>query len=304
MPLFSEPFHQNVKFMPFIPNSELVLNADGSIYHLGLQPEQIAGIILTVGDPGRVARISRHFDTIEHQSSRREFITHTGYIGAQRLTVLSTGIGPDNIDIVLNELDALANIDLRTREPHMQPRALTIIRVGTSGALWRDAEVGAFVTSAYGIGLDNLMHFYEFAPNTEETALARQFTTFPATPLPTPPYAFAADSELLARLTLDLQGITLTAPGFYAPQGRQLRGRSRLSADTLAQLSNFQFGQYHITNFEMETAALYGLSRLLGHRAVSCNVILTNRLRGQFSLDPGREVERLIQQVLAKVVDL
>ncbi len=281
-----------------IPDSELVLNADGSIYHLGLQPAQIADTILTVGDPSRVARISKYFDAIEHQVSRREFVTHTGRLGALRLTVISTGIGTDNIDIVINELDALANIDLSTRMPRTSPRALRIIRVGTSGAVWREAEVGTLVTSAYGIGLDNLMHFYHTEPDRQERMLAAQFASFPATPLPTLPYAFAANATLLEQIPLDLQGITLTAPGFYAPQGRQLRGRTRLTPELLAQLSDFQFNGRRITNFEMETAALYGMARLLGHQAVSCNVILANRLKGQFSGDPTKAVEKLIQRVL------
>ncbi|HMN89251.1 MAG TPA: nucleoside phosphorylase [Saprospiraceae bacterium] len=281
-----------------IPDSELVLNADGSIYHLGLQPAQIADTILTVGDPSRVARISKYFDAIEHQVSRREFVTHTGRLGALQLTVISTGIGTDNIDIVVNELDALANIDLNTRIPRTSPRALRIIRVGTSGAVWREAEVGTLVTSAYGVGLDNLMHFYHTEPDRQERMLAEQFTAFPAIPLPTPPYAFAANATLLEQMTLDLQGITLTAPGFYAPQGRQLRGRTRLTPELLAQLSDFQFDGRRITNFEMETAALYGMARLLGHQAVSCNVILANRLKGQFSGDPAKAVEQLIQRVL------
>lgn len=287
-----------------IPDSELVLNADGTVYHLNLHPEQIADTIFTVGDPGRVARISKHFDVIEHEVRRREFVTHTGRIGTQRLTVISTGIGTDNIDIVLNELDALANIDLATRMPRAQLRQLNIIRVGTSGAVWREMPVGSFVTSAFGIGLDNLMHFYAYQPDAKAMALTEQFAAFLTRPLPTPPYTFAANAELLQHYTLDFQGITLTAPGFYAPQGRQLRGLTRLTADTLTHLSDFQYDQWRITNFEMETSAIYGLSQMLGHRAVSCNVILANRILGQFAADPAQAVDELIRQVLEKTITL
>ncbi len=287
-----------------IPDSELVLNADGSIYHLHLRPEQIADTVLTVGDPDRVARISNYFDTIEHQVSHREFVTHTGWLGKTRLTVISTGIGTDNIDIVLNELDALANIEFATRTPNPIHRTLNIIRVGTSGAVWREAPVGSFVTSAFGLGLDNLMHFYVSENTVDETELAQQFAAFPAQSLPTTPYAFAAHAELLDKMTLDLQGITLTAPGFYAPQGRELRGKTKLTSEILTHLSDFQYKKWRITNFEMETSGIYGLARVLGHRAVSCNVILANRIRGQFSTDPRKEVEKLIQKVLEKIGNL
>lgn len=290
--------------MQQIPDSELIINPDGSIYHLNLRPEQVAGTILTVGDPSRVARISKYFDKIEHQVNRREFVTHTGWLGKTHLTVLSTGIGTDNIDIVLNELDALVNIDFKTRTPNKTHKTLNIIRVGTSGAVWRDAPVGSFVTSAFGLGLDNLMHFYEYENSAEEQELIQHFATFPQKPLPTPPYAFAANAELLESMTLDLQGITLTAPGFYAPQGRQLRGISKLTPDILTHLSDFQYKSWRITNFEMETSGIFGLAKVLGHRAVSCNAIIANRILGKFSPDPGKAVESLILKVLEKVEEL
>lgn len=290
--------------MQQIPDSELIINPDGSIYHLNLRPEQIADTILTVGDPGRVARISKYFDKIEHQVHRREFVTHTGWLGKTHLTVLSTGIGTDNIDIVLNELDALANIDFDTRTQKPTHKTLNIIRVGTSGAVWRDAPVDSFVTSAFGLGLDNLMHFYEYENTPDEAALAQHFAAFPANPLPTPPYAFSANAELLETMTLDLQGITLTAPGFYAPQGRQLRGTTKLTSDILTHLSDFQYKSWRITNFEMETSGIFGLAKVLGHRAVSCNAIIANRILGKFSPDPGKAVENLIQKVLEKIESL
>lgn len=290
--------------MQQIPDSELIINPDGSIYHLNLRPEQVADTILTVGDPSRVARISKYFDKIEHQVNRREFVTHTGWLGKTHLTVLSTGIGTDNIDIVLNELDALVNIDFKTRTPNKTHKTLNIIRVGTSGAVWRDAPVGSFVTSAFGLGLDNLMHFYEYENSAEEQELVQHFAAFPKNPLPTPPYAFAANAELLESMTLDLQGITLTAPGFYAPQGRQLRGTSKLTPDILTHLSDFQYKSWRITNFEMETSGIFGLAKVLGHRAVSCNAIIANRVLGKFSPDPGKAVESLILKVLEKVEEL
>ncbi|MDX1943161.1 MAG: nucleoside phosphorylase [Saprospiraceae bacterium] len=287
-----------------IPDSELVLNADGTIYHLCLFPEQIADIILTVGDPARVARISKYFDKIEYQVNHREFVTHTGWLGNTRLSVLSTGIGTDNMDIVLNELDALVNIDLKTRIPHSNHSILNIIRVGTSGAVWREAPVGSFITSAFGLGLDNLMHFYEYQNTSDEAKLIQDFAAFLKNPLPIQPYSFAANVELLNKMTLDLQGITLTAPGFYAPQGRELRANTKLTSETLTHLSNFQYKNWQITNFEMETSGLYGLAKVLGHRAVSCNVILANRLLGQFSLNPDKEVESLIENVLERIGSL
>ncbi|MBK7873388.1 MAG: nucleoside phosphorylase [Saprospiraceae bacterium] len=287
--------------MQQIPDSELVINTNGSIYHLQLFPEQIADTILTVGDPARVARVSKYFDKIEYQVSHREFITHTGWLGSTRLTVISTGIGTDNIDIVINELDALANIDFKTRMPKTKHQTLNFIRIGTSGAIWREAPLGSFITSAFAIGLDNLMHFYAYQNSPDETALLKQFYTFTAKPLPIQPYAFAANADLLAKMTLDLQGITLTSPGFYAPQGRELRGKTKLTSEILASFSDFQYKDWNIMNFEMETSGIYGLANVLGHRAVSCNVILANRLLGQFSSDPAQEVERLIQKVLEKI---
>ncbi len=287
-----------------IPESELIFNADGSIYHLNLHPEQLADTVLTVGDPGRVARISKYFDKIETRSEKREFVTHTGWLGQQRLTVLSTGIGTENIDIVMNELDALVNIDFKTRLPKTEHKALTIIRVGTSGAVWADAPVDALVASAFGIGLGNLMHFYEFAYSETEREILDALSRFAPFPTAIQPQVFAGDAGLLEALQLDLQGITLTAPGFYAPQGRQLRAVTKFSSENLHRLNNFQYKNWHITNFEMETAAIFGLAKILGHRAASCNVLIANRISKQFSSDPAAAVEKLIRAVLEKVTSL
>lgn len=284
-----------------IPDSELVTNSDGSIYHLQLHPEDIAETILTVGDPARVAQVSKYFDRIEVQRSHREFVTHTGWLGAKRITVISTGIGTDNIDIVLNELDALANINLQTRTINTIHKPLNIIRIGTSGAVWAEAPVGSMVTSAYAIGLDNLLHFYEHKNHLDEVSLLQQFKHFVTSPLPVEPYVTSANDQLLQAIKLDYQGITLTAPGFYAPQGRQLRGTTKFTSEILTHLSDFQYEKRRILNFEMETAGIYGLASVLGHRALSCNVILANRILGAFAKNPMEIVEKLIQRVLEQV---
>ncbi|MBX2929520.1 MAG: nucleoside phosphorylase [Saprospiraceae bacterium] len=293
--------------MPKFAPSELVLNSDGSIYHLHLHPEQIADTILTVGDPGRVEKISRNFDTVEHRVAKREFVTHTGYIGRKRLSVISTGIGPDNIDIVVNELDALANIDLKTRTLKDKHTSLTLIRVGTSGAIQPDLEVGSFVVSSFGIGLDNLLYFYDWQHNLAEAEMQDAFYDYlrETGALPVRPYLFGGNPNVVQALSANMQpGITLTSPGFYGPQGRQLRAPSRLSSGAIERLSHFAFNGHRITNFEMETAAIYGLCRILGHRAASCNVLLANRSRNTFTDDPGAVVKKLIEEVLARVVEM
>ena len=293
--------------MTYFPPSELVLNPDGSIYHLSLHPEQVAPLIITVGDPGRVQAVSKHFDAIDHRVSKREFLTHTGRIGTKKITVISTGIGPDNIDIVLNELDALVNIDLEQRLLKPEKTTLDIIRIGTSGALQPDFELGDFVISTYGIGLDNLMHFYEWIQREDEAALQDALLAFleESGALPVTPYLFGGDKGLINALKGGMkEGITLTSPGFYAPQGRMLRGTSRLVASDIERLSNFSFRQRHISNFEMETAAIYGLSRVLGHRAASCNVLLANRIKNKFHPAPQQAVERLIERVLDDLMRL
>lgn len=283
------------------PDSELVINTDGSIYHLRLRPEEVADTILTVGDPGRVAQVSKYFDRIEVKREHREFVTHTGWSNNKRITVISTGIGTDNIDIVLNELDALVNIDFKTRTTKKAHKALTIIRIGTSGAVWAEAPIGSTVTSAYAIGLDNLMHFYEHKNHLNEVGLLQQLKHLLAEKLPIEPYVAAGNSDLLQQISLDHQGITLTAPGFYAPQGRQLRGVTKFNKDAIIALSDFQYEKMHLLNFEMETAGIYGLANLLGHRALSCSVILANRISGEFSKNPAEEVEKLIMRILEQV---
>lgn len=285
-----------------IESSELIINSRGAIYHLDLRPEEISDTIITVGDPFRVEKISRHFDTIEYQSHHREFITHTGYIGKKRLSVVSTGIGPDNIDIVMNELDALVNIDFESRMTLTDRKALKIIRIGTSGSLQADIPVDSFVASTHGIGLDNLLHYYPFVNNDEEIAILQAFSNqVHLNPNLSSPYVFGAGGILLAKLADHCHtGLTATCPGFYGPQGRNLRmGLSMPALNT--ELTGFSLGNHRITNFEMETAALYGLSRCMGHQAISMSAIVANRIARQFSTDADAVVEKLIRHVLERL---
>ncbi|RME94696.1 MAG: phosphorylase [Bacteroidetes bacterium] len=288
--------------------SELVIRADGSIYHLNLQPEDIADTIITVGDPERVKQVSKHFDRIDLRKQKREFVTHTGYLGPKRLTVISTGIGPDNIDIVLNELDALANIDFATRHIKAVHRQLSLIRLGTSGCLQPDIDVEQLVFSSYGLGLDNLLYFYGYHAAEQVHSLQEALSAHLSQmgyPLPVHPYLVGGSSLLLDALAHnDKRGITVTAPGFYAPQGRQLRLNSLMSAETLDALASFSHAKARITNFEMETSALYGLSQLMGHQALSCSVILANRSQGTFSTDPGAAVEKMIVKMLSRISEI
>lgn len=291
-----------------LADTELIITPAGKIYHLDLHPDELADTVITVGDPGRVAAVSKHFDTIEFQESHREFVTHTGRIGNKRITVLSTGIGPDNIDICLNELDALANIDFNTRLPKAQHRQLNIIRLGTSGALQHDIKPGALVVSRYGMGLDNLLHFYQYQPNLAEAELMDEVIALEQLieKFPVQPYVCEGSSTLANQLGQDdaEQGITITCPGFYAPQARSLRTPARMSIATLEAWSQLQYKGVRLTNFEMETSAIFGLARLLGHRAVSCNVILGNRLNGNFTDDPVGIVKRMIEVMLPRIVEI
>ena len=291
--------------MQRIPESELIINQRGGIYHLDLRPEEIASTVITVGDPGRVAMVSRHFDSIECRSDHREFVTHTGYIGKKRISVVSTGIGTDNIDIVLNELDALVNIDLETRLPKQQLQQLSIIRIGTSGSLQADIPVDGFVASTHGLGIDNLVNFYRHEHNEEEKQLLQSFIT--STQLHQSisyPYLFSASASLIKNFVDGFhQGITITCPGFYGPQGRILRlGLS--NPGLVDRLTEFSFGQHRITNFEMETSGIYGLGKLLGHHCLSLNAIVANRVTKQFSKDATETVERLITKSLGIISDL
>ncbi len=282
-----------------ISESELVLNHDGSIYHLHLFPEQIADTILIVGDQGRVQQISQYFDSIEHRVINREFVTHTGYIGNKHLTALSTGIGTDNIDIIINELDALINIDLESKLEKREKKVLNIIRLGTSGAVQEDIPVDSFIASTHGMGMDNLMYYY--ANNFFNTEMGNAFKQHANWPKDLSMPYFYEGSNILLKKFNDLRGgITATAPGFYGPQGRSIRLPFSIS-DLNEQLNTFEYKNLKITNFEMETAALYGLGKLLGHECLTICAVLANRIRQQYSKDYKKTVSEMIPFVLERL---
>ena len=282
-----------------IAESELIINPRGAVYHLNLRPEEIAGTVITVGDPDRVKEISKHFDSVEVKAHHREFITHTGYVGKKRLSVLSSGIGPDNIDIVVNELDALVNIDLTTREIKKKHTSLNIMRLGTSGSLQADIRVDTFVASTHGLGIDNLLNFYRLEQNDEEKQLLHSFVTHTQMHgQMSYPYISSAAASLIKHFVKDFhQGITVTCPGFYGPQGRVLRLGVRYP-ELVDRLTDFRFGKHRITNFEMETSAIYGLGKLLGHHCLALNAIIADRVNKEFSKDSKATVEKLIVKIL------
>ena len=285
-----------------IPESELILNEDGSIYHLNLRPEQLAETVITVGDPDRVSDITKHFDSIEVTVKKREFHTQTGRINGKRITVISTGIGTDNIDIVFNELDALVNIDLTTRTVKSELKSLDIVRVGTSGAIQEDIPLDSFLVSEIGIGFDTLLHYYD-SFHIQNKDFAEALTThLLLSKEKSEPYVVPCDTTLLSRLdsTEMIKGTTATNVGFYAPQGRVLRA-GLSDVKFMSRLQNFAFKGRKITNLEMETAGIYGMSSLLGHRALSMNAILANRASGTFSKTPQQTVDKLITYTLEKL---
>ncbi len=279
--------------------SELVLNPDGSIYHLALRPEQLGDLVLVVGDQGRVERISRHFERVEHRVQNREFIAHTGVYRGAHVTALSTGIGTDNIDIVVNELDALVNIDLAARTPNREHRSLRIIRLGTCGALQEDIPVDSLIVSAFGVGMDNVLHYYAYECTDAEIRLLNNLLAHTDWPENLPlPYVAAGDKALVELLGHgNTTGITFTAGGFYGPQGRQLRLVP--SVDGLNErISAFAHEGLRATNFEMETSALYGLGGMLGHRVCTVCAVVANRLRKEYSKDHHAAIDRMIAEVL------
>ncbi|MCW5515324.1 nucleoside phosphorylase [Muriicola sp. Z0-33] len=282
--------------------SEFILNADKSIYHLNLLPGDIADTIITVGDPDRVWEVSKYFDFIEVEKHKREFRTHTGRLNNKRLTVISTGIGTDNIDIVMNELDALVNMDFDNRTVKPEHTSLDIVRVGTSGSIQPDIPLDTFVLSELAIGFDNMLHFYDSEeiqhPDIQLAFIDHtKWSVFKSIP-----YVVRCSEELAIRLRSDnvQPGFTATNVGFYGPQGRKLR-LSREDNQLNKKISSFEFEGKRITNMEMETSAIYGLAALLGHRAVSMNCILANRSTGEFSLHPHKAVDELIQYVLDRL---
>ena len=285
-----------------IAESELILNADGSIYHLNLLPQDIANTIITVGDPDRVASVSKYFDTIELKKGKREFITHTGYFKGKRITVISTGIGTDNIDIVFNELDALVNVDFEKRQVKNNLTSLEIIRIGTSGSIQSDIDIDTFLMSEYAVGFDSLMHFYKSShilhPEIEDALV--HHTSWANNK--SRPYVVTFDKSLGEKLISSQihLGFTATNVGFYGPQSRKIR--LDVEDEQLNdKLASFNFKGKNITNLEMETAGIYGMAKLLGHKAVSMNCILANRPKGQFSENPNNSIDKLIQYTLDKL---
>jgi uridine phosphorylase len=285
----------------FLDTSELVINPDGSIYHLAMRPEQSGDLVFVVGDPGRVERVSRNFERIEHRTHNREFIAHTGVYNGTHVTALSTGIGTDNIDIVLSELDALANIDLEKRSPRKEHRALRIVRLGTCGAMQEDIPVGSVVVSAFAVGLDNVLHYYACEPTDRENRLLNDLVEQTEWPGNLPyPYVAQGDKALVELLGHDnTVGITLTAGGFYGPQGRQLRLVPAID-DLNERFTAFSHEGLRITNYEMETSALFGLGGMLGHRTASVCLVVANRLRKEYHKDHEGDIDRMIAEVLER----
>ncbi len=285
--------------MPKFSETDLILNPDGSVYHLNLLPKHISDTIIAVGDPSRVYMVSQLFDEVEFEMNKREFITHVGKYHGKKITVISTGIGTDNIEIFFTELDALVNIDLKTREPKAKKKKLKVIRIGTSGALQEDIAVGSHLVSDYAVGFDNLMNFYDLPMDDFETGVAHDIKK--KIGLPFMPYVARGSETLRKQLAFDMQlGNTVTCPGFYAPQGRELRVPIRLPK-LLEDLNYYHKGDFWLTNFEMETAAYYAMGRLLGHDVLSVNAIIANRMKNKFSKDSTKVVESLIEKVIDRI---
>lgn len=276
-----------------IQDTELILNADGSVYHLNLRPEDLGETVILVGDPDRVPEVSKHFDGLEIRKQKREFITHTGRVGSARISVISTGIGTDNIDIVLNELDALVNVNLQTREIKSGKRDLNLIRIGTSGALQEEIPVDSILVSTHGLGLDHLLWYYDVEPDMEIQNFGEEIG------LPfLKPYLYKADEGLVSKFdSKSIKGVTATCSGFYAPQGRKLRANNR-SEKLIETLQKLELSAGKITNFEMETAAILGLSKVFGFKATAINAIVANRITHKFSTEPNKTIEKTILYTL------
>lgn len=286
-------------------SSELILNADGSIYHCNIRPEHLSDWVITVGDPDRVKEVSKYFDTIEFQTQKREIVTHTGTYRGKRFTVISTGMGTDNIDIVVNELDAVANLNLQTAETLNEFKKLKIIRLGTSGSLQADIPVDSFVLSSHGLGFDGLMHFYEGSEQFFDNELTQAFIEYSNwDQKKAKPYIIKGSETLMGLLKSEktYSGITATASGFYGPQGRYLRLQPS-PKDINSILSEFNHKDIQITNFEMETSGIYGLAAMLGHEALSLNCIVANRALKEFSKDSQRTIDAMIQYALDKLTE-
>jgi uridine phosphorylase len=288
-----------------IPESELILNSDNSVYHLNLHPHEIADTVINVGDPDRVKMVSSFFDSIEVKKQKREFITHTGVYKGKRITVLSTGIGTDNIDIVYNELDSLVNIDLNKREIKSELKSLNLIRIGTSGSLQADIAVDSFVFSGFGLGLDGLLNYYKLSNDSDEKKIIDDFRKhYPNEGILSLPYISKCSSKLESVISEGMfKGITASCCGFYAPQGRVLR-YELARPDFITTLHTFRSGNNRITNFEMETGAMYGLARILGHNCCSINAIVANRITNKHTHKGEETMNELIQVVLDRITQL
>ena len=288
----------------FIPETELILNPNGSVFHLHLLPENVAENIIIVGDPGRVETVSKYFDTVEFKVQNREFVSHSGTYNGKRIMVLSSGIGTDNIDILINELDAAVNIDLKTRTIKKEHTSLNIVRIGTSGALQADIPVDNYVVSSYGLGFDGLLNYYLDMPRVNDNELSEAFIKQTNWNKNLPyPYSIKGSEMLINKIGFDLiKGVTATAPGFYGPQGRKLRLTPWVE-DFNQQLTDFRFNDLRITNFEMETSALYGLGALLGHQTCTVCTIIANRVAKQYSKNYHLAVENLIQLVIKRLTN-
>lgn len=287
-----------------IKESELILNADGSVYHLNIKPEHLAKTVITVGDPDRVESVTKYFDSVSFKTRKREFHTQTGLYKNKPITVISTGIGTDNIDIVFNELDALVNIDLETREIKKELTTLDIIRIGTSGSIQKNIPIDSFLISEYAVGFDSLLHFYnsDAVQRKDISEALKKHTQW--YDHKSSPYVVTCDDVLFKQLSSHKThaGFTATNVGFYGPQGRVLR--LALQDDTLNnKLASFNYEDRPITNLEMETAGIYGLAKLLGHRAISMNAIIANRATGEFTKKGASTVDELIQYTLNKLVE-
>lgn len=277
-----------------IPESELILNADGSIYHLHLKPENLASLVFTVGDPDRVPLVSKYFDQIDFKGSKREFVTHTGRLNGKRVTVMSTGMGTDNVEILVTELDSLVNVDLKTHTVKPVQESLDIIRLGTSGSMLADLPVGSLLASEIAVGVDTLMQFYPKLEGNQDWALLVKETL----DLTFLPYQAGASNELLQKLSSDFhRGVTLTAPGFYAPQGREIRLKPKMD-NMIERLADLKVEGLKMTNFEMETAGYYAMGQLLNHRMLSLNAIVANRPNGEFDKEAEKTVDRMIRAAL------
>lgn len=287
----------------YFAESELIINGDGSIFHLHLKPEQLADKVILVGDPGRVAMVAAHFETRECEVSNREFMSVTGTYHGKRITVQSTGIGCDNIDIVVNELDALANIDFHTREERDQLRQLTLVRIGTCGGLQPNTPVGTFIASEKSIGFDGLLNFYAGRNDVCDLAFEKAFTTYMDwNPQLCAPYVIDADTELLDRIAGKdmVRGVTIACGGFFGPQGRELR-IPLADPKQNEKVENFEYKGHRITNFEMESSALAGLARLMGHKAMTCCMVIANRLAKGANTNYKNSIDNLIETVLERI---